>query len=112
LLKLAEQGEAQYLVPVEVAEAELEVRLVVLAANREIMALVAAEQAVVPTQLELLGQITLSAVVMEAAEAGLVHRLEQAAREEFLAAAVAVGLVQVTAARHLVVTAAQGVVLK
>ena len=100
------------MVLVEVPEAGLEVILVVLAANGEIMALVAVVQAEVSIQLVLMEPTTHLAVVTEAVEVGLVHRLEPVAREEYLEAVAVVEQVQVAAEQHQEVTEVQEAVLK
>ena len=64
------------------------------------------------TQLVLLEPTTHLAVVTVVVEEGLAHRLELVAQEESLAVVVVEGQVQVIAARHQVVTAAQEDVLK
>ena len=112
MLRLEEQAEAQYLVLVEVPEAGLEVILEEQGEHGVAMELVAVVQAEVSIQLALLEPTTHLAVVTVVAEVGLVHRLEPVAQEESLEAEVAEGLVQVAAARHQVVTAAQEDVLK
>ena len=112
MLRLEEQAEAQYLVLVEVPEAGLEVILEEQGEHGVVMELVAVVQAEVSIQLALLEPTTHLAVGTVVAEAGLAHRLEQAAREESLEAVAVVEQVQVAAVRHQVVTAVQGVVLK
>ena len=110
-LRAAGQYSAQVVAAVAVVVVVLEV-LVGHGVHMPLVALPQEVEVAVPIQSVLLEPTIplVLATVVEVAEAA--HRLEQAAREEFLAAAVAVGLVQVMAARHLVVTAAQEVVLK
>ena len=97
---------------VVVREAGLEVILEEQGEHGVVMELVAVVQAEVSIQLALLEPTTHLAVVTVVAEAGLAHRLEQAAREDSLAAVAVVEQVQVAAVRHQVVTAVQGVELK